>query len=637
MLVLPIHSHGEVLAMDDDATPGAPCVALARPRLSRDPQGAPRLRLVRWTSEAGTAVDATGARLSLDVDINPVAADLSAAGLPADTTRPFPWLDAIVRLDGPLFEPVDAEVSIATGGTAAVSADLSAAAAAVLAPLLTGDSVSPLQVTWIGHVRVRLPPVEVIATADINEVRRRIDIVSGNRRVTTTRSVIDANAHIEIHGSDNAALEQALRDWVLDELTDRFARGDALSVRAAASDVVRWPIQLATTLDDLVPPSMQSVRRTLVETVVLGSGGPGRVPPVAVRALGDFAGALERVDVKLQGTGTSAPDPIEVSLTSDAPTDVHLGARDFRWSRRIKIRDRAVTDWSPWEKVKGSTGLNVAVALPEALNVEVLAAGVDFTRRWSSIRVVLEHTPGGGSEPASATIELSATRPSQTWTIPLAGARGALTARLTYLSQNGQVVERTVDQVSGDQLIVEDPLDSAQIRVALLPAGTGWSGVACVMVDLRYTDGSHTVDETVSLRTIDDFLEWDAPARPDGPRTIEWRVHASFSDGRFESRPWQTSDAGVIVVRIDGVARREVQVLPIFLDPAQVKEATVRLRGAAHTETVVLRDRTPRTTVLDAGPFTWTVQWTTADGRTLPETAPAEGDDVIVLPRVPSG
>jgi hypothetical protein len=173
--------------------------------------------------------------------------------------------------------------------------------------------------------------------------------------------------------------------------------------------------------------------------------------------------------------------------------------------------------------------------------------------------------------------------------------------------------------------------------VALLPAGTGWSGVAWVMVDLRYTDGSHTIDETVSLRTIDDFLEWEAPARPDGPRTIQWRAHASFSDGRFESRPWQTSDAGVIVVRIDGVARREVQVLPIFLDPEQVKEATVRLRSASHTETVVLRDRTPRTTVLDAGPFTWTVQWTTTDGRTLPETPAAEGEDVIVLPRLPAG
>jgi hypothetical protein len=636
VLVLPIHHHGELFAMDDDAAPGELCVALARPRLSRDRQGAPRLSLVRWTPEAGAAAGASGARLSLDIEVSPAAADLAAAGLAARTTRPFPWLDAVVRLDGPLFDPVDAEVSIAAGGTAAVSADLSAAAAAVLAPLLTGDSVSPLQVTWIGHVRVRLPPVEVMATADITEVRRRIDIISGNRRTTTTRSVIDANAHIEIHGTDNAALEQALREWVLDELTDRFARGDALSVRAAGSDVVRWPIQLATTLDDLLPAGMATPRRSLVETVVLGPTGPGRVPPVAVRALGDFAGVLERVDVKLQSTAPSAPDPIEVSLTSDAPTDVRLGARDFRWSRRIKIKDRAVTEWSPWEKVKGSTGLNVPVPLPEALNIEVLAAGVDFTRRWSSIRVVLEHT-AAGSEPASATIELSATRPSQTWTTPLAGARGTLTARLTYLSQNGQVVERMIDQITGGQVIVEDPLDSAQVRVALLPAGTGWSSVACVMVDLRYIDGSHIIDETVSLRTIDDFLEWEAPARPDGPRTIQWRAHASFSDGRFESRPWQTSDAGVIVVRIDGVARREVQVLPIFFDPAQVKEATVRLRGAAQTETVVLRDRSPRTAVLDAGPFTWTVQWTMTDGRTVAETAPAEGDDVIVLPRVPAG
>jgi hypothetical protein len=214
--------------------------------------------------------------------------------------------------------------------------------------------------------------------------------------------------------------------------------------------------------------------------------------------------------------------------------------------------------------------------------------------------------------------------------------RGTLSARLTYLSQGGQVVERTIEQVTGDQVIVEDPLDSARVRVALLPTGTGWSGVACAMIDLRYTDQSHTVDETLSLRTIDDFVEWDAPARPDGPRMVEWRTHVSFSDGRFESRPWQTSDAGVIVIRIDGVARREVQVLPVYFDPALIKEATVRLKSGSKTETLVLSDRTPRTAVLDAGPFTWTVQWTMIDGRALAETPPAEGDDVIVLPRVPT-
>ena len=126
----------------------------------------------------------------------------------------------------------------------------------------------------------------------------------------------------------------------------------------------------------------------------------------------------------------------------------------------------------------------------------------------------------------------------------------------------------------------------------------------------------------------------EAPARPDGPRTVQWRAHVSFSDGRFESRPWQTSDAGVIAIRIDGVPRRDVQVLPIDFDPAVVTQATVRLRSAAQTETVVLKDRTPRTVVLGAGPFTWSVQWTMADGRALAEFPPAEGDDVIVLPRV---
>lgn len=628
MLVLPIRNLADLVALDDDAAPDRVYVALARPRVARRADGSPRFQLVRWVAQSETT-DAreAGARLTLDVETAPDAREIQAADLGSRQVFLFPWLDAIVRLDGPQFDPVEAEVSLAMGRAGAVAVDLSPLAAGILAPLLQAESVSPLQVTWTGHVLVRLPPVEVIATADVQEVRRRIEIVEGGHQVTMTRSIIDANARIEIRGADNVALEQALREWVLDELVSSFAQGGNLTVRAAASDVVRWPIQLATTLDDFISASS---RGTLVKTVILGSKEMGHIPPIEVRVLGNFAGPLERVDVRLQGALRS--DVIELPVSDDAPRSVALGTLEFRWSYRVKIENHPSGDWSPWQDAHGSTSLVVPVSIPSGLSIEVVAVGLDFHTRWVSVRVVLEHKLPG-SPPTSHTVELDALHRSHTWTRSLEGIRGTLKARVSYVSRQGQSVERIIDEIINDQVVVRDPLDNYRVRLALVPVGTGWGEVAIAMVDLRYVDGAHVINETVELRKLDDFLEWEAPARPDGPHTIQWRVHISFADGRFESRDWQTTSSEVTVVRIDGAPRRTVQLLPIYFDPSVTQKGIVRLRSGMQTESVVITDRAQRSVMLGPGPFLWSIAWTAADGTAFSESAPEEGEDVIVVPR----
>jgi hypothetical protein len=92
-----------------------------------------------------------------------------------------------------------------------------------------------------------------------------------------------------------------------------------------------------------------------------------------------------------------------------------------------------------------------------------------------------------------------------------------------------------------------------------------------------------------------------------------------------------------VVVRIEGVARRRVQVLPVFFDPGVTRQGIVRLRSGSQTETIVISDRTQRSVTLGAEPFTWTVAWTVADGTQMPESAPESGDDVVVVPRFRSG
>jgi len=217
MLTLPVESRGDLLVVHDDAAPGRVCVTLARPRVTNRADGNTSVRLLRWMSTQASAGvgQITGARLSVDVDLAPGATDLASAGLGGADLQPMPWLDAKVRLDGPQFDAIEADVAIAAGSLAAVSIDLPPSAAGILAPLLQGDTISPLQLTWTGHVLVRLPPVEVIASADVTEIRRRLDLIAPGRRITTIRSIVDASARIEIRGGGNAALEQAMRDWAL--------------------------------------------------------------------------------------------------------------------------------------------------------------------------------------------------------------------------------------------------------------------------------------------------------------------------------------------------------------------------------------------------------------------------------------
>ena len=172
---------------------------------------------------------------------------------------------------------------------------------------------------------------------------------------------------------------------------------------------------------------------------------------------------------------------------------------------------------------------------------------------------------------------------------------------MTYLARAGQSVERVIDDIVGDQLIVMDPLAGNCVPFTLLPAGSGWNEVSLAMVDLHYVDGAYAVDETIELRTLSDFVEWSVPARPDGPQTVQWRLHASFADGRFTSGDWQSADRGVIIVRIDGVPGRTVQVIPIYYDPAVSKSATLRLRSGAQVETLLLTDRAQRSVTLGPG------------------------------------
>lgn len=632
MLLLPIEATGEVLWLSDDAAGGRAGVALARPRLARDRNGRPRLRLRRWipTSDGNGGLRLAAGRLDLDVEVAPTAAELTREGLDPEKVRPMPWLDATVRLEAPGLDPVDQEVSIAAGAVGVLSADLTDHQASVLAPLLEREITSPLQVTWTGHVKVRLPPVEITAAADSREVRRRVEAVRGAARSVVARAILDASARIEIDGSAEPELERALRQWVLDELARRLEAGEDLVVRASASDVVSWPIRLATTLDAF-PPTDE--RWELVQNVILDPSEMGSVPPIEVRTLGDFSGPLERVDVRLQATG--AGEAADIALTDDEPRSVRLGTTSFRWKYRLKLAFQSPSEWSSWQSVGGSTSVVVPVSTPPHLVVEVFAAGLDFEDRWRSVRVELEHS-AMGSPPIFGVVELDASRRSAIWSAELEGARGPISGRVIYLSQRGLTVERRIEGLNGDAIGVGDPFDGDCVRVALIPTGSGWQDVALAMVDLRHRDGREVFEETVEVRGLDDFVQWTAPARHDGPREVEWRCHASYIDGRFEQSDWRRSAGSVLAIPLVGKPRREIKLLPIFFDAARARRLEVRLESGDRIERIEITDTAARMVELPPGRYRYGLSWYLADGTLIQVGEREADDDVIVLPRPPA-
>jgi len=627
MFVLPLNTRGSLVTLSDDARPSQWSAASARPRLVRSSGGKPMLRLDRWVLPPASsgAAPVLGGRLTLTVDVSPLPAEISAANLSLSAVQPFDWRSASISLSGPLFGPVETEVAIAAGATGVIALDLNEESAAILASLLTQNVVSPLQVIWKGSVLVRLPAIEIIATASLN--RTIAGAGAGWRQVA--RSLIEGNARIDIRGASNPDLEAAFRDWALNQLTKCLEEGRELSVRASAAQVVEWPIHLATTLDDLLT---DAERHELVKVEVISPGEIGALPPVELRVLGAFGNGLERVDVQLTPAAGVTKD---VAVTSDAPVQVSLGTGTFTWSYRVKWSGQSASEWSAPKPIENSYSLLISIPNRASLSVELLSSGIDFEHRWTEVRVLLDHQ-GAPADAFSTALVLDAAHGSALWQHDLTGNRGKVLAHFSYISRQGQTVDVAQVEVSGEQLVITDPLASAQRQLSLLPAGNGWGNIAIVMVDLRYRDGNYVSEESVELTHFEDLVTWTTPARVDGPREVDWRLHASFHDGRFEENTWQTTTSDVLPILLRTPATRDIQVVPIYFDNSKTPHLTLVFRSSDREITQEITNKSAVTVTLPAGAYTWRATWTLPDSSTRQAAEQTSDDEVIVVPRVPA-
>ena len=233
MLILPIHIRGNVIAIADDAAPGRVCVALARPRAARRADGSSR---VRFRALGGNGLPDplnppaggyAGHRHAAD------AGRLIAAGLAPQETSPMPWLQARLRLEGPQLRSRGGRNFQRDGngrgrrGRSRPSRHRDSGAAS-----LPRDSVAAA-----GHVERRRPGASSTGGSGGYGGRERSPPPGFLRPARPARHCHAIGHGCERphrdRGADNPALEQALRDWALDELTRRFSRGESVSIRAA--------------------------------------------------------------------------------------------------------------------------------------------------------------------------------------------------------------------------------------------------------------------------------------------------------------------------------------------------------------------------------------------------------------------
>lgn len=525
MLTVPTELREALVVLRDHADSERVAATRRLPTLAQSVAGPPALRLVHWIGvEAGAEGRETGGHLWLEIDMLPTAAELDAAGVPG--ANAVPWLDAEARLELPDVDPVVAEASVMAGGRVTFSVPLTADQAASLAPLLERSGLTPLQVVWTGHVRVRMPPATVTASFDVTH----LTTTTRRRGRTRIREVVKQHAVVEVEGADGESLGTALSQWALDTLTEKVEAGEEASVRASAGDVVSWPLMLPGTLE--VAESQRTVTALILPLDQLESP-----PPVQVSARGPVGTEVERVDVEIR---VDDGDAQTLALTDERVVALDEPGGEL-WSRHREVVSGRIGAWREWESHGHLRTVAIPVAPRPPREIEVLAGAIDLGGRWPSVRVVLAASDGW-----SEVVELDASTGSRHVSVPSPQADAELTAAITYASRDGVAIEEPPTVVEFDQVVLRDPMGNYEVSRTLLPVGQGWDTLELVMVDVQHDDGERTQRQTLELRTLTDLVTVRFPIRQGGPDLVRWRVHAFFTDGGYVREDWHAEDAGVM-------------------------------------------------------------------------------------------
>ena len=596
--------------------------------------------------------------------------------------------------------------SLLAGNIAVFSMDLTAPGATFMERTLVGDAgqpvsdLTPLQVGYELSFWARLPPVSIRISVESEKVYEHVRKIMDGKGVdhcTTydfaysdiTTETARAAGLIDVQidtGSASLPPEQIdqLRQYALDLVQQMIENqfftdeppgddddGDIPRQQLGGDDtkkylkqtfdtttmqielnleqrsVVEWKINPRSTLETFFRGRSRADLQQFVRTVRLDDDFFKSLG-LTVRAFADYSDkVISAVEVQLEYSGNDEAGRREVktetlTFTADSPgaktwnPSLLGGQRAYRYRHRVGFRERGFGPYSEWQ-TSSQPELNIA-AMSGRVEVAVLAGDVNFTDYVDQLQVTLAYEDAAaGIGRQEHTVLLGASRRDDSYRRLIYDVqRQPVQYRTRMRLKSGEVLDDGEWRaVGGPQLVVNQP-EMPSVRVQ--PVGNGWDEVLQAIVDLRYGDQ----EESVVLRTREEFKIWRVAFAGNARQPFDYRISASYKDGRFEQRPWRTSPGDdVLPVEITAPPRLKVQLLADQLDlaAAPVCEVTLRcaVNGTTRSETLVFRDKAPQTWVVpmpEGAPVDYTYQVThyPAGGSPVVGAVQREQDTVVVLP-----
>lgn len=320
--------------------------------------------------------------------------------------------------------------------------------------------------------------------------------------------------------------------------------------------------------------------------------------------------------------------------------------REYSYRWRVGFLGREAGEFTRWERDR-TPMLNLSVADPGKIAVDVLAGNVDFKQITNQIQVDLRYSDQRsdvGEE--SMTIVLADGAQSrryeryiyQEWDQPLF-------YRTRFFLKDGQRFESDWQPTTSRQLLVNEP-QVDRLDVQLVPAGD-WGAVVQSVISLRYADvaNGYNTDQTFLIKTRDEFKSWAVLLRDRTRRRFEYKVLTTFQNGTFDQGDWTAADGDQALPIIARQAPRlTVKVLPTLLDfkITPVVECTMRYgqNGASEVETFTFTTGAAPVewsvpVMADAGRrYSYAVTYHTAEGMSLPGPSETTDAEAVVIQKL---
>ncbi|HSR51435.1 MAG TPA: hypothetical protein VLV83_11445 [Acidobacteriota bacterium] len=356
------------------------------------------------------------------------------------------------------------------------------------------------------------------------------------------------------------------------------------------TSIVEWPVNPQGTLQTFLAGVSASEMRRYVREIDLADPFFSTLG-LKVQAFADWKNEpIDFVEVQVRYRGRDENNDFvekteNFTLTEDAGSgewDPSLigTKREYEYRWRVAFSGQGEADFTRWRR-ETTPQLNISVADPGKISVNVLAGAVNF-KTVTQVQVEVSYRdPGSGVDEESTVLILGEGQTAQTyeryifteWDRPLR-------FRSTFILKDGQQIETDWEETLDRQLLINAPLYDT-LDVNLIPAGD-WDDVVQTAVSLRYVDedNDYHVDEVYILKDEGEFKAWSVVLQNRDLRTFEYKVLATFKDGTFqESEDWIEADGDqALPVIVQRKPRLKVGLLPNLVDfeVTPIVECTLR-------------------------------------------------------------